>query len=220
MWRSRIVLGNGFLSEAHGRIKAMLIDSLNDQRASTTWRQYYSSTGKHDRLEPIRREIFDDTEPHIARRHVQALGRLRAGNAFNLRRVHGRQHRHSDRGRLSTALGHLGHLKHCDRSTGRHYLEGSQHPIRPSRSKPPAFGCSDGKNGRRRGGYLCCVFDRRVLNCSKKHRPRQALETNSPIRPSDVTLIRHFRGIPFLSPGIIFLFAEQPCRLSQALDFE
>ena len=70
----------------------MLLDSLNDQRIEPP-RLYDVAAilfekGKHDRLEPVRREIFDDTEPHIARRHVQALGRLRAGNAFNLRRFH------------------------------------------------------------------------------------------------------------------------------------
>ena len=67
---------------------------------------------------------------------------------------------------------------------------------------------------------LCIVFDRRIPNCFKKHRPRQALETDSPFVPSDVAFLRHFREKPFLSPGIIFLFGKQPCRLAQALDFE
>ena len=46
------------------------------------------------------------------------------------------------------------------------------------------------------------LMNRRVLNCRKKHRPRQTLETNGPF-----TFLSHIRITP-------------PCRLAQTLDFE
>ena len=45
---------------------------------------------------------------------------------------------------------------------------------------------------------IIVMMNRRVLNCQKKHLPRQALETNGPLTLLS-TPLRHVRITPFLS---------------------